>query len=225
LAKPNKVDTNKVQKCYYCGKPIESFDDLVIKKFPMATKAGIRQYNRKLHTDCLLKYSEEVKDAELKRAENDDWEQVYNYFRKEILGLSETQPLDQHTIRRLLGLRLGMYYPQGQNTRILPRGYDFKTILITLKVVKAKVLQYTSKANFVNNKHKIDAIMKIVTGEINDVYKRMETQRKANEKLKQDVVTEIFDYKAKLKEQKKRDKESNKDDISNDINDLFGGLL
>lgn len=223
MATPKKVDTNKVHKCYYCGKVIESFDDLVIKKFPMATKAGIKQFNRKLHTQCMLKYSEEVKDVELKKSENSDWDAVYQYFKKEILGLSETVPLDQHAVKRLLGLRLGMYFPNATNTRILPRGYDFKTILVCLKVVKPKIRAYISTANFFNNRHKIDAIMRFVTSEINDVAQRMEAQKRANEKLAQDTAETktTFDYVEKLKTQK--EKENN--DVSKNIESLFGGLL
>jgi len=216
MAKPSKLDLDKVQKCYYCDKVIESFDDLVIKKFPMATSAGIRQYNRKLHMNCLIKYNEEVKDVELKKEENSAWDLVYRYFRKELLELDETTPLQQHEIKRLLGLRLGTYYPSGTNTRILPRGYSFETILVTMKVIKPKIRGYLTTGNFANHKHRVDGILRFIAGEINDVQKRLDAQVKSNEKLKKDVIVDEFDYYADLKR-----KEEN---TSNGIKSLFGGL-
>lgn len=211
-------------KCYFCGELIENYKDLVEKKIPMATKAGIRNYRRQFHSaECLPKYLEDKEDKSLLSEENTEWDAVYRYFRKDILGLGESTPLDQHTIKRLLGLRLGQYYPSGNNTRILKRGYEFKTILVTLKVIKSKVIPYMATASFANGKHKTDSIMRFVTGEINDVHKRLENQKKSNEKLDKDVVAESFDYKARLKEQKKQ--EAAKQDITGDLNDLFGGLL
>jgi len=189
----------KVIKCYFCGNVVEKFSELVSKKIPMSTKAGVRNYNRQFHLDCLPKYIEGLEDRELLSEENSDWDNVYKYFRREILGLQETTPLDQHTIKRLLGLRVGTYYPQSTNTRILPRGYSFPVILLTLKVVKAKVLQYVSTTNFANNKHRIDGIMRFITSEINDVQKRVDMQKKANEKLRNDEVKPLFDYTQGLK--------------------------
>jgi hypothetical protein len=189
----------KVIKCYFCGNVVEKFSELVSKKIPMSTKAGVRNYNRQFHLDCLPKYIEGLEDRELLSEENSDWDNVYKYFRREILGLQETTPLDQHTIKRLLGLRVGTYYPQSTNTRILPRGYSFPVILLTLKVVKAKVLQYISTTNFANNKHRIDGIMRFITSEINDVQKRVDMQKKSNEKLRNDEVKPLFDYTQGLK--------------------------
>lgn len=227
MTRPSKVNTEKVQKCYYCGNAIENFDDLVIKKFPMVVKGGkVKQFNRKLHTDCLMKYKDEVKDGELKTAENKDWDELYQYFRSEILGLPKTVPLQLHEINRMLGLRIGQYYPSGNNTRILPRGYPFKVILFTLKILKPKLHIYISSGNFANHKHKVDGIMRFVTGEINDVYKRVEAQKKSNAKLEEDIRKEddtpSFDYKELLKAQKIKDKQSSKEGNKN-MDVLFGG--
>ncbi|MGD2351994.1 hypothetical protein ACP8H2_09605 [Bacillus subtilis] len=212
----------KEVKCYYCGYLIETSNQLVEKKIPMATKAGIRNYRRQFHMDCLPKYVQGLEDKELKSAENTDWDQVYKYFRKEILGMNETLPLPEHATKRLLGLRLGQYYPQGNNTRILPRGYDFRTILLAMKVVNPRVQAYLRTANFSNMKHRVDGIMKFISGEIPDVAKRIATQKEANEKLDNDVIkTPTFDYKSRLK--KKKEEENG--NIADDIASLLGGSL
>jgi len=212
---------NKEIKCYYCGKVIESSHDHVIKKVPMATKAGIRNYNRQLHLDCVPKYNEGLENTDMRKEENSDWDLVYKYFRKEVLGMDETLALGEHATKRLLGLRLGLYYPQAQNVRVLPRGYSYKTILITMKVVNPKVQAYLKTTNFVNFKHKIDGVMKFITGEIPDVQKRMDTQKKANEKLDQEVAQPTFDYKSRLR--KKKEEESK--GIADDVASLLGGSL
>ncbi len=208
-------------KCYFCGKLIEKFSEQVEKKIPMATKAGVRNYRRQFHMNCLPKYVEGLEDKSLLSEENSEWDLVYQYYRGDILGLPDSAPLDQHTIKRLLGLRLGQYYPSGNNTRILKRGYDFKTILITLKVVKSKVIPYMATANFADAKHKTDSIMRFVTGEINDVYKRIEMQKKSNEKLEKDETKAQFDYLSKLKE--KKEMEQKQSSINQNVHALFGG--
>jgi hypothetical protein len=215
----NRLAKSKTKdiKCYFCGELIETENKLVEKKIPMSTKAGVRNYRRKFHIDCLPKYLDGREDKSLLSEENSEWDAVYQYFRSDILGLGKTTPLDQHTIKRLLGLRLGTYYPQGNNTRILKRGYDFKTILLTLKVIKSKVRPYINSTQFANNKHKTDGIMRFVTGEINDVQKRLDATKKAEKKL-HEIKTEQVDYKQQYK--KKGDNKKNQN-----IDALFGGLL
>lgn len=224
--KTRKKKADEAVKCYYCGEMVTNSHDLVIKKVPLATKTGgIRNYKRQLHLDCVSKYNEKLQNVELKQVENSDWDEVYQYFRKEILGMNETVPLPEHATKRLLGLRLGQYMPQGTNTRLLPRGYDFKTILVALKVTRPKLVGYLSTTEFANTKHRIDGIMKFVVSEIPDVAKRMEAHKKSNAKLDEDVMTEpVFDYKEELKKKKEAEKKDNKG-IADDIASLLGGSL
>lgn len=221
MASPKKINKDKVIKCYYCGEVVESTKDHVIKQVPMMTRAGVRNYNRQLHVDCMLKYNEKLEDEELKKYENDDWDNLYQYFRSDILGISKTQRLDDHSIKRLLGMRLGQYYPSGNNTRILPRGYSYKTILLTLKIVKPKVLAYMKNTNFTNGQHRTNSIMKFVESEINDVNMRLEAQRKSSEKLSQNEDVEGFDYVGKLREKKIVRKGNGAKEA---IESLFGGI-
>ncbi|KEK23889.1 hypothetical protein BAGA_05460 [Bacillus gaemokensis] len=224
MTKPRKVDTEKVQLCYYCTNVIEDLGDLVFRKVPLATPKGIFQKNRQFHLKCLIEYNDKLENLELRQEENSDWDLVYRYFQVDILGLSKTQNLDKHAVSRLLGLRVGKYIPNGTNTRTLPRGYDFKIILTTLKVVKPKVKAYMATATLANDKHRIDGIMRFVTSEINDVAKRMETQRKSNEKLVKEEVKEEFDYMKLLAERKQAEVEVEEDeDLDTTIEALLGG--
>lgn len=223
VTKRKKKQADEAVKCYYCDRLIVNSHDLVIKKVPLATKTGgIRNYKRQLHLDCVPKYNEKLENVELKQQENSDWDEVYQYFRKEILNMNTTVPLPEHATKRLLGLRLGQYIPNGTNTRLLPRGYDYKVILVALKVTKPKLVSYLSTTEFASTKHRIDGIMKFVVSEIPDVAKRMETQKKANEKLDEETVTiPSFDYTKALKNEKKKKSSG----ISDDVALLLGGSL
>lgn len=219
-------------KCYYCGKPIVNSLDHVIKKVPLQTKSGIRNYKRNLHLDCVSEYNKGLTNVEMKSTENSEWEQVFNYFRDEILGVGtefiSSNDKKSHMACRLLGLRVGKYYPSGTNTRILPRGYSFKTILVAMKVVNPRIQAYMKTANFTNFKHRVDGCMRFIVSEIPDVAKRMADQQKANEKLddtKTDAPT--FDYKAMLSQKKEKEKaeKSNANGTRDNIALLLGGSI
>lgn len=174
----------KVIKCYHCHGVIERHNDLVEKQIPMATKkGGKRNYRRKFHLQCLHDFLERSDDFELNKKEDSDWDAVYRYFRKEILNQSESIKLNEHTVKRLRGLRIGQYYPSGNNTKILKRGFEYETILIALKVLKAKIHSLIGTQNFKDNKHRIDWIMKIVTNEIDDVQRRVDMKKRSEGQL------------------------------------------
>jgi len=219
-------------KCYYCGKPIVNSLDHVIKKVPLQTRKGIRNYKRNLHLECVPEYNKGLTNVEMKSAENTEWESVFYYFRDEILGVGKdfitSNDKKSHMAKRLLGLRVGMYYPSGTNTRILPRGYSFKTILIAMKVVNPRLQSYLKTANFANFKHKVDGCMRFIVSEIPDVAKRLADQQKANEKL-DDVRTDAptFDYKAMLdkKREKEKEEKAKEESVKDEIALLLGGSI
>ncbi|MFI8671925.1 hypothetical protein ACIGIJ_18900 [Bacillus paranthracis] len=234
--KRTKKSIYEAVKCYYCGNMIERANDLVIKKVPLTGKNGVvRNWNRKLHLDCVSKYNEGLEDYELRAVENTAWDNVYQYFKNDILDMKDNKidDKDSHLAKRLLGLRVGSYYPSANNTRVLPRGYSFETILIALKVVNPKLQSYLKTANFANFKHKIDGCMRFVVSEIPDVAKRLDTQRKANAKLDEEVTKAlpVFDYKDALKKQREEQKrqeeqkKQNNNEINDDISALLGGSL
>lgn len=179
-------------KCYHCSGIIEKNNDLVEKKIPMATKRGKVEYRRRFHMACLHDFLESRDDYELNKKEDTDWDLVYRYFRKDILNQSESVTLDNHSVKRLKGLRLGQYYPSGNNTKILKRGYQFETILIAMKVVKAKINSLVGTQNFADQKHRVDWIMKFITNEIPDVQRRLDMKKRSEgqleAKLEQDEV-------------------------------------
>lgn len=71
--------------------------------------------------------------------------------------------------------------------------------------------------------------MRFVVSEIPDVAKRLDTQRKANAKLDEEVTKAlpVFDYKEALKKQREEQKrqEAQKKQDNNEINDDISALL
>lgn len=149
-------------------------------------------YTRKFHRDCLKEYLVKNNDEEKLLAETDDWAEVYEYFKHQILNLDEGKNLSPHAVNRLQGLRVGQYMRSATNTRALKRGYPYKVILNTLKYSKRNIDYAVKHKDFKNDKHKIDYIMVIVQNNINFIQKRMDSlehQREKAEKLKKEEVT------------------------------------
>lgn len=167
--------------CYYCAKPLEE-DEAVIKPIPMHTKRGIRKYKRKFHYDCLAKFEDGREKERKSLAENSDWEKVYEYFKTDILNLPPGATLSEHTVSRLMGLRVGMYKPS-MNTRITKHGYSFEVILLTLEFCHSAIVQAIKRTKFNNEQHMIDYIMKIVQNNINFVQKRVDQYYQQKERV------------------------------------------
>ncbi|MCC4466439.1 hypothetical protein [Limosilactobacillus reuteri] len=173
-------------ECYYCGRELLE-PDIVIEKVPLwGGGSKPRFYKRKFHKECLDIYLEETKDKKVKAEEAEDWSEVYYFFRDKIL---QTKKMPPHAVKRLLGLRVGKYIPNGNNTRIIKRGYSFKTILTTLKYCKRLTDKATQTVKFKNEKHKIDYLMVIVANNIDFIQERLEKVERQNrrvEKIKQE---------------------------------------
>lgn len=219
-AKPKtKKKEPKEIKCYFCGHVIENSHDHVIKIVPLAGKMGkIRNYKRQLHLDCVSKYNEGLENKDMLSKENSDWDSLYKYFRKEVLGMEEIKPLPEHAVKRLLGMRLGQFYPSGNNTRVLPRGYDFKTILVAMKISNPKIQSYMKTANFTNFDHRVNGALKFVVSELPDVERRLKAQAKASSKVTEEEAKQKFDYNANII--KRSD-----NGVKDNINKLLGGNL
>lgn len=202
--------------CYHCGGQIETWSELCEKVVTVATTKGKKETRREFHIDCLIDYVTKMEDRELRQEENSDWENCYEYMKRDILGLGDGQSLTLHCVRRLRGLRVGKFYPDG-NTIILKRGYDYYTILITMKVCRPRIIQYLNTMDFKDDSHRINGIFTILVGEINDIYTRIEAQRKANFKL-EETEFDYFDY---MKDYKSK----SNGELNKNVAKLFGGII
>lgn len=200
---PSKVNTSKTQRCYHCGEAFENVEDIVFKKIPLQVKkydengkTSIKTYqrNRKFHLECLIEYNKLKSDETKTAIEQSEWDKLYEFVRSDILGFSKGTPLSPHTVKRLLGLRIGQFYPKGNNVRIVKRGYSFKTMLVAFQLCKNKIINMFNTNIFNNQDHKINTMMRIVVNQIGLIQRGIDAQKERE-------VMRIFDEKRFEKEE------------------------
>lgn len=184
-----------VYKCWYCKKEIEK-NDIQIEK--------VGKVNRKFHknNNCYKKFDDIRKQKELEKEirdkENKEWDDLYQYVKKEILGYEECQNLSPFQIRILKQLRNGEYVVR--NKQMVNRGYSYKVILFTFKFKKRDILAAIQGKTFNDEKHKFNYIMVIVNNSINDIYKRyLRTLKDKKDTVDDDINVSIEDKKKVFK--------------------------
>ena len=194
-----------VFKCWYCKKEIEK-DDIQIEK--------VGKVNRKFHknNNCYKKFDDIRKQKELEKEirdkENKEWDDLYQYVKKEILGYEECQNLSPFQIRILKQLRNGEYIVR--NKQMVNKGYSYKVILFTFKFKKRDILAAIQGKTFNDEKHKFNYIMVIVNNSINDIYKRYLRTLKDKKDTVDDDINISIDNKKKVFKSNMKNKTDNK---------------
>ena len=180
----NKPTETQVKNCHHCGGIVEEID-LIIRPIPQATKHGVELVKRPFHQACLPKYKSIMEYESDTKEENSQWDECYKYF-KDLLGIKDGHNLDSFATMRILGLRVGKYTPKGDNLRGIKRGYDFETILMTMKFCSLNIRTAFSTMSFKDQSHKVNYAMKLITDNVNFVAEKLERRRVADRKL--DVI-------------------------------------
>ena len=194
-----------VFKCWYCKKEIAK-DDIQIEK--------VGKVNRKFHknNNCYKKFDDIRKQKELEKEirdkENKEWDDLYQYVKKEILGYEECQNLSPFQIRILKQLRNGEYVVR--NKQMVNKGYSYKVILFTFKFKKRDILAAIQGKTFNDEKHKFNYIMVIVNNSINDIYKRYLRTLKDKKDTVDDDINISIDNKKKVFKSNMKNKTDNK---------------
>ena len=118
--------------------------------------------------------------------ENQEWYELYEYVKKNILGYNEEQTLPEYVTTRLLGLSRGKF--MANNKTVNNAKYSYKVILNTFKFCYLNIEKALRTNNFKDEKHKVMYIFKIVENNINDVYIRMKNVEKAKEEAKNTMI-------------------------------------
>ena len=144
--------------------------------------------------------------SKMSKQEKNDFDELYQYVKKEVFEYDE-QNLPRYMVLRLKGLHEGKFIA---NKNIKPMAhYEYKHILYTFKINKAKIKQIIKSDKFNNEKHKFNTIMMIIEGEINNVVNRLKQAKKSEEKIKnidlENVNYEGAEYKNKSKNKKVND--------------------
>lgn len=111
-----------------------------------------------------------------------DWENLYTYVKKNIMGYDENQALSSTMVLRLKGLLTNKFI---ENNNIeSSANYSYETILNTFKFCSPDIQKALRTNRFVDEMHRFNYILKIVEKNINTVYLRMKNIQKTKEEAK-----------------------------------------
>ncbi len=144
----------------------------------------------------------------LTEKEKQDWDNLYQYVRKNIMGYDDNQSLSSAMVLRLKGLLTNKFM---ENNNIeSTANYSYETILNTFKFCSPDIYKVLRTNNFKDEMHKFNYVLKIVEKNINDIYIRMRNVEKAKEEAKNTTVEVSSHTGAEFKpKEKKTDKFSN----------------
>lgn len=133
--------------------------------------------------------------------EKKSWEELY-YYVKSLLGYDENQALSNAMVLRLKGLSTNKFM---ENKKIeSTANYSYDVILNTFKFCSPTINKALKTNSWTNEMHRFNYILKIVEGNINNVYIRMLNVKRAKEEAKNttiDTVNHIgAEYQKKTKE-------------------------
>lgn len=117
--------------------------------------------------------------------EKQDWEELYFYV-KNLLGYDENQALSSTMVLRLKGLLTNKFMENGNIESTA--NYSYETILNTFKFCSQEIHKALKTKSWTSEQHKFNYILKIVEGNINNVYMRMKNVEKAKEEAKNTTV-------------------------------------
>lgn len=146
--------------------------------------------------------SEELKID--KKVENEEWVELYEYVKNDILKYEKNMKLPTWFVLRLKGLRNGKFVAN-KNTKTLG-DYTFKMISMTFKINKFEIINAISNnSKFKDERHRINYLMIIVENKINDTYMRLNKLKKSEENgesIEINVNEDKAEYRKKTKEVK-----------------------
>ncbi|WP_297419182.1 hypothetical protein [Clostridium sp.] len=145
------------------------------------------------------------------KQEKIEWDDLYQYVKKEILQYDAKINLPRTLVLRLKGLHEGKFMA---NTKTKPMAdYTYKLILMTFKLNKFDIIKSLSnKDKFKDEKHMINYLMAIIESKINDTYLRIKKVEESQEKG-QEIEINISDNKAEYKKKTKEIKNSRLQDL------------
>lgn len=126
------------------------------------------------------------------KQEKEEWDELYQYVKKEILGYSDEQALTPKQVLKLKGLTQGKFVFNKKTSAVA--NYSYKIILYTFMAYKTEILNYISGKSFVDEQHKFNGILVIVREHINDIYMRTKNAKKTQEQIHNDDVSQITHY-------------------------------
>lgn len=145
------------------------------------------------------------KRKRMSEQEKQDWNELCEYVKKEILKYGDDTKFPRFLALRLKGLANGQYIVN--NNQKLQGKYTFYEIKITFMYCKQDILYGFSKNVFEDENHKISYMMKIIENSLNTIRERLRSKQRQEERIafiEINTEEEIAEYKKKSKEVKNK---------------------
>lgn len=126
----------------------------------------------------------------MKDDEKNQWNLLYQYIKKEIMLYDDKQSLPKDIILRIKGLSQGKFI--ANNKQEDKAQYSYEIILYTFKINKPIIMNAIYGKTFKSEMSKFIYISTIVENNINDVYLRISSAKKSQEKTEVINVENIY---------------------------------
>ena len=117
--------------------------------------------------------------------EVEEWNELYEYVRSNLLGYDSNQSLSREMVLRLKGLLTNQ--PFYNRTTNETANYSYSVITNTFKYCSPQITKAFRTISFKDEMHKFNYMLKVVENNINTVYIKMKNSEKAK------VTTENVD--------------------------------
>lgn len=138
------------------------------------------------------------------KEDKEAWDNLYEYVRTKVMRYDSNQALPSKMVLRLKGMLNGKFMANGSTKDMANYSYD--VVLNTFKYSMPDIQRALGSVSFKDESHKFNYVMKIVEGNLNDVYMRMKGAERAREEILKEESS-IVPHKAVEYKPKKKDKD------------------
>ena len=118
------------------------------------------------------------------------WDELYQYVKKEIMQYNDKQALPKNMVLRLKGLTQGKFI--ANNNQESRANYSYGIILYAFKINKQTIMNAIYGKTFKSEMSKFIYISAIIENNINDVYLRVNNAKKSKQKTEVANVDSIY---------------------------------
>lgn len=123
----------------------------------------------------------QAKKKYMSKQDREDWTELYEYVRHNVLGYDENQALSRTMVLRLKGLPNNKFI--ANNNIDDTANYSYRVIINTFKFCMPDIKRGLQNNRFKDEEHKFNYVLKIVESNINTVYMRMKNADKVKKEI------------------------------------------
>ena len=124
--------------------------------------------------------------------EKEEWDALYQYIRHNVLGYDENQSLSKNMVLRIKGLLSNKF--MANNNIADTANYSYDIVLNTFKFCMPDIQKALNNNSFQDENHKFNYILRIVEGNLNNVYIRMKNIKKTKEEANNIDISNAAEY-------------------------------